>query len=69
MRTHQATRRQRFAPRAHDAAERPSGPFLMCGETAAAPNDHFLHADTFGHLCGMAARHGGPHRCRCGARW
>lgn len=61
--THQATRRHRFAPRAHDVAER------TCGETASAPNDHFLHADTFGHLCGMAARHRGEHRCRCGARW
>lgn len=42
---------------------------IICAATAAAAPDHYVNAETFGHVCNEPRGHVAPHECRCGERW
>lgn len=40
-----------------------------CGSTASAPVDHYVYAETFGHVCTLKNGHASAHQCRCSVKW
>ena len=53
------------------APSEPEPPALdaACSETASAPTNHYVTAETFGHVCLLPRTHSYEHECRCGYRW